>query len=134
MITQAFKRWLNKLFSWWPWKRSPRSDFSQSVNNLNLSSTQDSLLSTSSEGTVPQLGITSVVVGQERDDHPVTTEETSGPSSRALVNTTNSAQDQLSSASSFEQKLHFLRYLVHQGIVNEGFIEDHIPRQYKRKK
>jgi len=152
MITQALKRWLDKLFSWWPWKRSSRSDFSQPVNNLNLSSTQDSLWNTLSEGPIPQLGITSVVVEQERDGAPLTneqptseesvmqqhphatTEGSASPSAPSLVDTTSSGQNQLSSMPTFEQKLHFLRYLVHQGIVNEGFVDGHTPRQYKRKK
>ena len=152
MITQALKRWFGKLFSWWPWKRSSRSDFSQSINNLNLSSTQDPLWNTMPEGPVQQLGITSVVVEQERDGAPLTneqpnseesliqqhphatTEGSASPSAPSLVDTTNSEQGQLSSMSTFEQKLRFLRYLVHQGIVNEGFVDGHTPRQYKRRK
>jgi hypothetical protein len=133
MITQAFKRWLDKLFSWWPWKRSSRSNFSQPVNHLNLSSAQDSPWNTLPEGAVPQPGITSVVVEQERDNDPLATEGPISATSRALAEPTNSGLDQASSMSTFEQKLHFLRYLVHQGIVNEGFVEDHTPRQYKRK-
>jgi hypothetical protein len=151
MITQALKRWLDKLFSWWPWKRSSRSEFSQPINNLSLSSTQDSLRNTMPEGPIQQLGITSVVVEQERGDTSLTNEQPTSeeslmqqphatiegsisPSAPSLVDTTNFAQGQLSSTSTFEQNLLFLRYLVHQGIVNEGFVDGNTPRQYKRRK
>ncbi len=32
-----------------------------------------------------------------------------------------------------EQKLEFLHYLVERGIVNEGFVEGQVPRQYRQR-
>jgi hypothetical protein len=36
-------------------------------------------------------------------------------------------------APTFEQQLAFLQYLVKRGILNEGFPEGQIPKQYRRK-
>jgi hypothetical protein len=33
----------------------------------------------------------------------------------------------------FEQQLAFLHYLVKRGLVNEGFTEGQVPKQYRRK-
>ena len=44
------------------------------------------------------------------------------------------SQQVVSSHPTLEQQLHFLRYLVEHGLINEGFEKDNIPAQYHTKK
>jgi hypothetical protein len=155
MITQTIKRWLDKMFAWWPWRRAPQSAYPQAVTNANTGSAQDSLWHPSASGPLPQPGIMSVAVEQEKDDaipksgwsppedrserlaplsQPITGQSTDkmhpskvNPSKEAL-----SAPDEVATPT-FEQHLAFLHYLVKRGIVNEGFTRDQIPKQYRRK-
>jgi hypothetical protein len=155
MITQTLKRWLNKLFAWWPWKQSNALDYSQATNSLNRGTTPEVVWRTTMDGSVPQPGISSVAVEQgtnettpeskllDIDEHPEhvlppyqpATDE-SLPSSSTLV--TNIAQDQMplpadtKVAPSDEQHLAFLHYLVKKGVYNEGFTEGQTPDQYRR--
>jgi len=62
MFTEAIKRWLHNLFAWWPWKRSPESDYADTHSTLNKSSAQESLFRSTVDGPLPQQGATSVVV------------------------------------------------------------------------
>jgi hypothetical protein len=62
MFTEAFKRWLSNLFAWWPWKRSPESNYAQTHSTLNKNAAQESLLRSTVDGPTPQQGATSVVV------------------------------------------------------------------------
>jgi hypothetical protein len=161
MITQAIKRWWRKLFAWWPWRDAYHNGYSQTVANVNQGTTQESLWRTTmDDGPLPQPGITSVVIEQERDDlskdagrsiiderpnhlvqhSPPGMEEhtdSSPPLSAKKASeetkspTTHDAA--AAPAPTFEQQMAFLRYLVKRGIINEGFSEGQVPKQYKRK-
>ncbi len=157
MITQTIKGWLDKLFAWWPWKRSSETDYAQAVSNLNTGVTQEPMLRNTVDGPLPQTGSTSVAVEQGRDEgipessrptteerpekvvssHPPLTEE--NPSTPTPLRTPKvEATKEISKAEvpppspTPEQKLAFLHYLVKRGIVNEGFGEGQVPRQYKK--
>ena len=43
-------------------------------------------------------------------------------------------EDRQASLSGYEQQLEFLRYLVQQGVVNEGFAKGQVPTQYQSKR
>jgi hypothetical protein len=150
MITQSIKQWLNRLFAWLPWRRSTETGYTQAVSNLNSGVTQEPLLRSTVDGPLPQTGTTSVAVDQGRDEeipessrptteerpeqvvssHPPLAEDTASPRhpSEALKESTTVPPP----SPTPEQKLAFLQYLVKRGIVNEGFSEGQVPRQYKK--
>jgi hypothetical protein len=152
MITQSIKQWLNKLFAWWPWRRSPETNYAQAISNLNTGVTQEPMLRSTVDGPLPQIGTTSVAVEQGRDEkipessRPTTEERpeqvvSSHPSSAEVnvsprippeaLKETRKAEVPPPSPTP-EQMLAFLQYLVKRGIVNEGFNEGQVPRQYKK--
>ena len=155
MITQSIKQWLNKLFAWWPWRGSLETSYTQAVSNLNTGVTQESMLRTTVDGPLPQTGTTSVAVEQGRDEeipessrptteerpekvvssHSPLAEEKPGtilrPPPVEATKETGKAEVPPPSPTP-EQKLAFLHYLVKRGIVNEGFSEGQVPRQYKK--
>ncbi len=153
MITQTLKRWLNKLFAWWPWSRSNGINYARSANSLNRGTTQELVWRTTVDGYVPQPGITSVVVEQGIDDmmpeahqssaddyserisqsyQPTSNEDASSPQNSGMKELPLLTGD-ISSSSSEEQHLTFLHYLVKRGVYNEGFIEGQEPEQYRQK-
>ncbi len=151
MITQTIKRWLNRLFAWWPWKRSPETSYAQAISNMNPGVTLESMLRNTVDGPTPQTGNTSVAVEQGRDEdipessRPTTEErpELLLPSHPSLAEETPNLlpppdkEQKLPGVETSpppptaEQKLAFLQYLVKRGLINEGFSEEQIPRQYK---
>jgi hypothetical protein len=151
MITQGIKRWLYKLFAWWPWKQTPETSYQQAVSNLNMSMAQETMARTV-DGSLPQPGITSVVVEQEKNTPatPYSTNEglpdqlveqgtplsTDEPISQKHNQPTHALQDppdDIQVAATQEQKLAFLRYLVQKGQVNEGFEKGQTPEQYRKR-
>lgn len=73
MITQAIKRWLDKMFAWWPWKIAPETDFVPVTTPIHRGVTQnfrdarnaDNAISwTTTEGVAPQSGVTPLIFGQ----------------------------------------------------------------------
>lgn len=163
MITQTIKRWLYKLFSWWPWKSATPTGFSPSLTNANMGTAQETVWRTTFEGPLPQAGMMSVAVEQDEDDTISPSPEPgwlssenrsdrlvqpSSPTSAELNNSNSNPGPDLSHLSStdvppistdnapsptFEQQLAFLQYLVKRGMVNEGFSEGQVPKQYRRK-
>ena len=151
MITQAIKRWLYKLFSWWPWKSTPSGDYAQISTNNNLPSGQETVWRTVVEGPLPQAGVMSVAVEQDEDDaildagwfsSDTPPERLVQPSSTmatelddlaqlSSVDDSDTSTGDASSTPTFEQQLAFLHYLVKRGLVNEGFPEGQVPRQYQ---
>ena len=152
MITQAIKRWLDRLFAWWPWGQSPETSYAQAVSNMNPAMTQESMVRNTVDGPLPQIGSTSVAVEQGNDEdipessrptteerpehslssHPSLAEETLNPL-RPPAKEKNQPEANVSPPSPTpEQKLAFLQYLVKRGIVNEGFDREQLPRQYKK--
>ena len=152
MITQTIKRWLNRLFAWWPWKRSPETSYAQAISNMNPGVTLESMLRNTVDGPSPQTGNTSVAVEQGRDEeipelsrptteerpeqilpsHPLPSEETPNPLPPPDKEKRLSIVDASQPSPTPEQKLAFLQYLVKRGLINEGFSEERLPRQYKK--
>ncbi len=147
MITQKIKRWLGKLFAWWPWRQSPEASYAQAISNMNPGITQESMLRNAVDGPLSQSGNTSVAVEQGSDEdipessRPTTEERpeyvlSSHPplAEDLLANEKNRTIEAAASppAPTPEQKLAFLQYLVKRGILNEGFSEGQLPRQYKK--
>jgi hypothetical protein len=140
MITQALKRWLQKLFAWWPWKSAPATGYSQAVRNTGAA--QETVWRTTMEGPLPQAGMMSVAVEQdeavpeqgwllasaeERSERPAQ------PVSSTAEHSESTTGDLSAPSPTFEQQLAFLHYLVKRGLVNEGFAEGQVPKQYRRK-
>jgi hypothetical protein len=161
MFAESITRWLHKLFAWWPWKRSPESDYAHSPKTLNMGATQEPLLRTTVDGPVPQSGATSVVVehteakppselnrptAEERPERVVSSPAQppqSSPASKERADMSRPPPVEATQEGSLaagtvppptpEQKLEFLRYLVRRGIVNEGFAAGQVPEQYSEK-
>ena len=153
MITQTIKRWLDKLFAWLPWRRSSATGYAQAVSNMNPGVIQESMIRNTVDGPLPQTGITSVAVERGRDEdipessrptteerpeyvvssHPPLAEDPLNLLNSPAKETNRSAAEVFPPSPTPEQKLAFLQYLVKRGIVNEGFDEGQVPRQYKNK-
>jgi hypothetical protein len=156
MFTQTIKRWLNKLFAWWPWGRSSLSDYPQPVA-LNPTIMSEQVWRTTMDGPATQPGAASVAVEHDlQEDKPAfprpTTDERSGRLASSLSNELSSLSsgspdsnssapspppstehlEHLSSAEQQQRRLEFLRYLVQRGIVNENFSDEQLPEQYRR--
>jgi hypothetical protein len=153
MILQTIKAWLNKLFAWWPWKRSSPIVYSEPTTNMSKGLAQEQVWRSVMEAPMPQLGITSVAVEHNTaenasESQPLLSDELperlSSPAKHdepavlpcILSSTTSKDTTILPSdpSSRFEQQLEFLRYLVQQGVINEGFAEGQTPRQYQSKR
>jgi hypothetical protein len=152
MITQTIKRWLNRLFAWWPWKRSPETSYAQAISNMNSGATQEAMLRNTVDGPLPQTGSTSVAVEQGSDEdipessrptteerpelllssHPLLAEETPNPLPLTGKEQKPSTGEASPPSPTPEQKLAFLQYLVKRGTINEGFSEEQVPGQYKK--
>jgi len=155
MILQSIKAWLHKLFAWWPWKRSSITAYPQATLNMSKGMTQEQLWRSVVEAPMPQSGITSVVVEHGASENmsepqPLLGDELSErlssppnydelpPITHTLPGTTGKDMsilpDNVPALSPiYEQQLEFLRYLVQQGVVNEGFAVGEIPAQYQSK-
>ncbi|TMC23180.1 MAG: hypothetical protein E6J34_03675 [Chloroflexi bacterium] len=157
MITQTIKRWWNRLFGWWPWKRSSQTSYTQTVTNRNQSAPQDTVWRTTVDGPVSLTGVTSVAIDQQRDENfaetawltteersehlvqelpPMEAEERLDATCLSLIDTSQEVPVVSSgelSVPTYEQQLAFLHYLVQRGIVNEGFTEGQVPAQYQQK-
>jgi hypothetical protein len=152
MITQSIKQWLSRLFAWLPWRRSLEADYTQAVSNLNPGVTQEPMVRSTVDGPLPQTGTTSVAVEQGRDEeipessrptteerpeqvvssHPPLAEDSAGPRLLTEALKESNKVEAPPPSPTAEQKLAFLQYLVKRGIVNEGFSEGQVPRQYKK--
>lgn len=130
MITQAIKGWLQKLFAWRPWKQSTPIEYQHVASVVTRGPTTETTSWPQREGTAPQSGASPCLSTLE--DQPEATvlsrfEVPDAPPSTAL--SLNKEKEQLvgdageilSGSPTNWQRLAFLRYLVQQGIVNEGF-------------
>lgn len=168
MITQAFKRWLHKLFGWLSGKPADGAEYAHARTPTNTSMTSESLTRSAIDGgTSPAPGVAPLILGQgetscstlnEWSERPAQGpsspssppgEKIELPSTPPPVPTTPPAEMTLlekehrpvrAESVDFdtppppptpEQKLEFLHYLVKRGIVNEGFAEGRIPKQYR---
>jgi hypothetical protein len=64
MLTQGIKRWLSKLFEWWPWKKTPEHEYAQATSLLNKGMAQESIFRSTSDGVTPHSGVAPLIVGQ----------------------------------------------------------------------
>jgi hypothetical protein len=71
MITQAIKRWLHKMFAWWPWKTVPETDFAPVTTPIhrgvtqNFRDTNNNMIPWSTTGGItPPSGVTPLIFGQ----------------------------------------------------------------------
>jgi hypothetical protein len=165
MITQAIKRWLDKLFGWLPWRKPPETEYARVRSSLNKGVTQEP--ASRIDGVVPQSGVAPLFSGQgetscstidewpervvqlpsignEIVEQPPTPATPPQPSVTPPVETAKTVIDGQSETTlpavpppvllvpTPEQKLEFLHYLVKRGIVNEGFAEGQVPKQYRQ--
>ncbi|HTK06946.1 MAG TPA: hypothetical protein VL485_07250 [Ktedonobacteraceae bacterium] len=122
------------------------TNYRQAVGNANTGMTQEMIIRTV-DGLSPQSGITSVVIEQEREGHTPetnhsTNEDRTGrpvPSLSTEEQTSQTQQPIVQEPSAgdkvdptLEQKLTFLKYLIHRGQINEGFEEGQTPEQYRK--
>ncbi len=157
MMMQTIQMWLNKLFARWPWKRSSAIASPRVASNVSKGVTPEQMWRSVVEASQPQAGITSVIVehgveesmlgsqsqplpGDElvervspaakQDEQPLIPRALPGATGKDTPTVSNNVR--ISSAR-YEQPLEFLRYLVQQGVVNEGFAEGQVPAQYQAK-
>jgi hypothetical protein len=154
MFTQEIKRWLSKLYRWWPWKKAPERVYAQAQSPLNKGAAQD-IFRLTADGVAPHSAIAPHIAGQSEtsqtslstiDEWPERVVQASSPSieeldpPQLLMDPASPAVDNapqlakpvfVAGPPTPEQKLAFLQYLVKRGIVNEGFAEEHLPEQYK---
>jgi hypothetical protein len=64
MLTQGIKRWLSKLFGWWPWKKTTEQEYAHLEGPLNKGVTQESMLWSASDGITPHSGVAPHILGQ----------------------------------------------------------------------
>jgi len=73
MITQAMKRWLHKMFAWWPWKSTSETNAVPVTTPIHKGVTQNfrdihsehsAIPWSPTEGVVPQSGVTPLIFGQ----------------------------------------------------------------------
>jgi len=145
MVIQTIKAWLNKLFAWWPWKRSSATEYPQATSNMSKGMAQEQMWRSVGEAPMPQSGITSVVVEHGAGENtpepqPLLGDEPSECVSPPAKHPEATGKDMptlpsnaLAPLPRHEQQLEFLRYLVQQGVINEGFAEGQVPTQYQAK-
>lgn len=156
MISKAIKRWLHKMFAWWPWRQSPAKEYAHAVHPLQAGTTiQEAASWPTGEGIVPQadpptpprrssfeqwpesppqspfpppLTPTPTNISGQADKPPLFL-----PAPQAGLSTrTKDDEDTAPASPNPQRQLEFLQYLVQRGLVNEGFSEEQIPDQYKR--
>ena len=124
MITQRFRLWLRRVFAWWPWRQRPPAEYRHDSGALSAVAPSEGA-SHSTQGTSIQ-AITPYF--STLDDRPAYINRTPSPAnddpavppSIAPTDISRVAGSQSLPAPTPQQRLEFLRYLVRQGIVNEG--------------
>ena len=153
MTTQAIKRWLSRIFAWWPWRKLPETGYAQTASS-SKGSLQEPGWRATVEGTLPQPGITSVAVDHKNDESmlegsrpaledpqemPKASHQSSAGENPNTTHVSSQSIDQAqrdatAPAPTTEQRLAFMRYLAQRGLLNEGFAEGQTPDQYKKKR
>ncbi|HEY7414692.1 MAG TPA: hypothetical protein VH593_05845 [Ktedonobacteraceae bacterium] len=146
---QAVKRWLGKLFAWWPWKRRPEPRYTQATRNINSANKQKTFWQTLSDGSEPWTGSTSVAIDHKDNKSIKQSPNVSSSRQHPDAFTQPPGEDGIQSPASpapdvagggpesaftpqEAQHLEYLRLLIRRGAVNEGFSESKMPEQYKR--
>jgi hypothetical protein len=126
MITQRIKNWLHRFFGWW---RTPPVEYRHDSGVLSAIRPPDGVSRSTLEGKPPQANTTSTtgISGAASTTPSLSTiEERPAYAAPALSPVKqDSPQPPLppptvAPAPTPQQRLEFLRYLVQQGIVNEG--------------
>ena len=142
MITQRIRNWLRRVFTWWPWRQTPPVDYRRDSGALSAVMPSEGKSLSTRGGTTPQAGATSpsntTPCLSTIEERPAFTGDASPPASEDPAAVHPSASNQpadnaaassdkpppsgsrIQSAPTQQQRLEFLRYLVHHGIVNEG--------------
>ena len=148
MITQAIKQWLRRMFAWWPWQSSPKTEYLHTPGSLNKGAAQEMTAKPHSfDGVAPHRSTIEEWPERIVQPSPPLLEErteTTFPSlpttplekaREAWIGEASTCSSPIYRGSSptprAERQLEFLRYLVKRGIVNEGFAEGSVPDQYK---
>lgn len=119
----TFKRWLNKLFPWWPWTRLTSVDKPNLARDVGWSIPPEGTWRSTAHGMEPPTpppGSRSIAVEQ----HPQTNSNTFPSSATFTTSETNKPRIPFShpkqdTASNTERHLQFLRYLVQRGTFND---------------
>jgi hypothetical protein len=150
MITQTIKRWWHKLFARRSRSTSQQVSFTSVDQRTNAALSPESSSYSSVNGLPPQPGVAPLIAGNAQGDRTCSTmnEPPNHPARGSLSplekgNTASpgatSPQTPETAASGTalkptpQQQLDFLNYLVKRGLVNEGFSEDSLPQQYRRR-
>ncbi len=65
MLTQGIKRWLSKLFGWWPWRKTPEREYAQAPGLLNKGGMQqESIFRPTGDEVTPHSGVAPLIAGQ----------------------------------------------------------------------
>jgi len=133
MFTQTIKQWLNKLFAWWPWRKTSVQNYNSSAR-FNAGPGPEQIKRTSVDGSEIQPGGTFIAV-EHNPAHEAATgafrSTSSAASDERMPGIPKKLQEENIPAIQQERQLEFLRYLVRQGIVHEDFPADQIPEQYR---
>jgi hypothetical protein len=140
----TLKRWLNKLFAWWPWKRSAGVDKPNPARNVSWSIPSDGTWRSTAHGmepSTPQPGSISIAVEQQLNNSSAdatggtqasppqpqkTLTNSNAFSSAATFSTYETSEQGIPSSdpkqdtiSNTERHLQFLRYLIQRGTFND---------------
>jgi hypothetical protein len=119
-VAQSLKNWLRKLFAWWPGKRSAAAENLSYANSLSHHSPREISAWSNREGSVsayyPYDGRMSPI-----ENMPPARQFDLAALPTPIMPRSEALTDGGELTPSTRQRLEFLRYLVQQGIVNEGF-------------
>ena len=148
MITQAIKQWLHKLFAWWPWQSSTKTEYLHTAGSLNKGAAQEMTARSTIDGVAPRRSTIeewparfvqpSPPFLEERAETtfpslpPPPTEKVKEVRTGEASASSISSTDEINRVPTGERQLEFLRYLVKRGILNEGFAEGTVPDQYRK--
>ncbi len=142
MITQAFKRWLHTMFAWWPRKKRIEPVPIVEATALPYQGYTRETTSRSVDGSahthIPPTAQPIAPTAHPADERaiPIPLSSPPNPDEKALSSNKLSphpvSSEAMDTATSEEQQLEFLYFLVKRGVFNEGFPPDHTPEQYQR--
>ncbi|WP_126596120.1 hypothetical protein [Dictyobacter aurantiacus] len=147
---QTFKRWLNRLFSWWPWRSTATVNRVQASDSRAWSAVPEAAWYTSingAEAVNSQSNNTTIAIEHDLNapsiEHPMAADAGipspdesnffGQPSILSAQQSVVASEQPAQDSTDAENHLLFLRYLIQHGILNEGFKEGQVPKQYRNK-
>jgi hypothetical protein len=139
----TLKRWLNKLFTWWPWKRLANVDKPDPARNVGWSISPEGVWRSTTHGMEPSTplpGSISIAIEQLGNDAADASSGSQAPHSQSQQSLTNSnafssaatspthgtnnkcipcSQPKPDPTSDTERHLQFLRYLIQRGAFDD---------------